>query len=96
MLDALLEYVQNNNRVCPVPRRWTELWEMLPERQRAGPGWKPALPLVLAAWRGIPAAMKAIRLEEHIRHASKHGKLAEVDRYLRGLPEGDWAHLSDF
>ena len=36
------------------------------------------------------------RLEEHIRYADAHGALVKVDRYLRGLPENEWAHLSDF
>jgi len=40
--------------------------------------------------------MKATRLEEHIRYAEAHGVLDDVDRYLRGLSEEDWAHLGDF
>ena len=30
-LEALLEFVRSNRRVCPLPKRWNELWEMLPE-----------------------------------------------------------------
>jgi len=50
----------------------------------------------LAAWRETSAFMKVTRLEEHIRYAEAHGVLEGVDRYLRGLPEEDWAHLDDF
>ena len=96
MLDALLEYVRQEGRVCPMPQRWNELWEMLPGRRRVGNGWEPGLPLILAAWWDTPALAKMLRLEAHIHHAETHGVLAEVDRFLRSLAREDWAHLRDF
>jgi hypothetical protein len=96
MLTELLSYCRHNGRVCPRPQRWNELWEMLPARRRVGNGWEPALPLILGACWDTPALLKMLRLEEHIRHAEAHGTLSEVDRYLRALPETEWAHLSDF
>jgi hypothetical protein len=95
MLDALLEYVRQNARVCPQPQRWHELWEMLPDHRRVGDGWEPPLPLILAAWWHSSASMKMQRLAEHIRYAYACGHLMDVDRYLRGLSEDDWAHLTD-
>lgn len=47
---TLLAYCRENNRVCPKPGRWDDLWKLLPERQRVGGGWEPALPLILGAW----------------------------------------------
>jgi hypothetical protein len=96
MLQDLLNYVRENRRVCPVPQRWNELWEMLPDRKRVGNGWEPPLPLSLAAWWDTPAMLKMLRLEEHIRYADAHGMLPKVDLYLRGLQEEGWAHLGDF
>jgi hypothetical protein len=96
MLEALLEYVQRDARVCPKPQRWNDLWQMLPRRRRVGNGWVPALPLILAAWWDTPAPLKMMRLAEHIRYAEAHGVLVAVDSYLRGLPETEWAHLGDF
>jgi hypothetical protein len=93
MVEALLDYVRENGRVCPVPHRWNELWKMLPSRRRVRDGWEPPLPLILAAWRSTPVLMKMMRLEQHIRYAEAQGVLADMDRYLRGLPEEDWAHL---
>jgi len=95
MRDALLQHVRDKGRVCPVPRRWHELWEMLPARRRVGHGWQPPLPLILGAWWDTPALMKMMLLDEHIRYADAHDALADIDRYLRGLPEEDWAHLGD-
>ena len=96
MLSTLLEYVRQNGRVCPQPRRWTELWEMLPNRRRIGGGWEPPLPLILAAWWSSTASMKTQRLADHIRHADAYGRLADINHYLRGLCEEDWAHSADF
>ena len=96
MLKDLLNYVRDNRRVCPVPQRWNELWEMLPDRKRVGNGWEPPLPLILAAWWDTPAMLKMLRLEEHIRYTDAHGVLPGVDRYLRGLQEEEWAQLGDF
>jgi hypothetical protein len=37
--------MQKNNRICPLPNRWQELYDMLPNKRRQGLGWEPALPL---------------------------------------------------
>jgi len=96
MLDALLQHVRDKGRVCPVPRRWHELWEMLPARRRVGHGWEPPLPRILAAWWDTPPLMKMMLLQEHIWYADTHGVLTDIDQYLRRLPEDDWAHLGQF
>jgi hypothetical protein len=96
VLTSLLEYVRAEQRVCPMPFRWTELWEMLPGRTRSGPGGEPPPPLVRAAWWDTPSFAKMERLAEHIRYANEHGVLGEVDRFLRGLTEAEWAHVGEF
>ncbi len=64
-LESLLQYCQDNCRVCPQPQRWQELYGLLPETKRAGAGWEPALPLILAAWWDTPHLAKIMRLREH-------------------------------
>lgn len=71
----LLTYSRLNDRVCPQPQRWQALWEMLPDRKRAGSGWQPSVPLILAAWHDTPAILKMARLAEHIEWAAAHGAL---------------------
>ena len=95
MIDELLKYVRANNRVCPMPQKWNELYEMLPDKRRVGNGHEPSLPLILGAWHETPALMKILRLEEHIKYADKKGIIDKVDKYLRTLKESDWAHLGD-
>ena len=94
-LQSLIDYCSENERVCPMPSKWNDLWEMLPNRSRVGGGWEPALPLILAAWYDTPVMLKVLRLREHLEWAEQHGSLDAVDKFLRDLPEMDWHHLSD-
>jgi len=96
MLDQLREYVHQNQRVCPMPHRWDELWKILPNRRRVGTGWHPPQPLILGASSDTPALAKARLLLDQLEFAAEHGVLADVDRFLRSLQENEWAHLSDF
>lgn len=96
-LDSLIAFVQSKDRVCPLPPRWIQLWEMLPNRRHLpNGGWEPALPLILGAWWNTSAAMKRQRLREHLECASREGALHEVDTFLRSLREIEWAHTTDF
>ncbi len=90
--QSLIAFCRGNHRVCPMPDRWNALFEMLPQRKRTAIGWEPALPLNLEAWDHTPAALKTLRLAEHIEWAAQHGALDAVAHYLRALPDEDWLH----
>jgi len=94
-IESLIAFCRENGRVCPLPQLWNRLWEMLPDRLRAGAGWQPPPPLILAAWHDTPAMLKMLRLTEHIEWAAKHGSLEVVETFLRGLCEDDWFHIGD-
>ena len=96
MLAELRSFVQQNQRVCPLPDRWHELWKMLPDRRRVGAGWQPPLALKLGAWWDTPILAKRLRLLDHLDYAAERGVLARVDVFLRSLPEDQWAHVADF
>lgn len=89
-LQALLEYVQEDGRICPIRVCWDRLWEMLPDKMHIGRDWEPPLPLPLAVWWETPLKEKTLRLDRHIRYAAEHGVLDEVDSYLRGLKTEEW------
>jgi hypothetical protein len=89
-LEALLEYVKADGRICPMPRYWDRLWEMLPDKKRVGREWIPPPPLTLAVWWETPLLAKTLRLDKHIRYAAEHGALDDVDSYLRGLRPEEW------
>ena len=59
-LESLLTYCRERSRVCPMPDRWNELWEILPGREHT------ALPLILGGWWDSGDGEKAARLAEHL------------------------------
>jgi hypothetical protein len=64
-IESLTALCRENGRVCPMTQKCNQLWQMLPKRRPVGMGWKPALPLILAAWHDTPAMSKIARLAEH-------------------------------
>jgi hypothetical protein len=80
-LESLLDYVRAEGRICPMPDRWIQLFDLL------GPDAPP--PLILAAWH-VPALWKALRLDEQIRYAVEHETFDRVDCVLRGLRPDEW------
>ena len=59
-VDSLTVYCRDNKRVCPVPKAWQQLWEMLPEKRRTVDAWGPAIPLIGAAWHDASAMLKMV------------------------------------
>jgi hypothetical protein len=90
----LVSHCAENERVCPQPQKWGELYEMLPNKRRAGGSWEPPLPFIQATWHDTPYQAKRHRLMAHILWAERQGQLDRIERYLRSLREEDWHHNS--
>lgn len=88
--DAMVE-VRRNNRVCPKPPRWQQLYEMLPDRTQS----RPTPPLVGASWQATPSLSKRMCLREHLAWAEAHESLPQVLEFLKQLPEEEWHHMGD-
>ncbi|HKB53356.1 MAG TPA: hypothetical protein VKD22_05095 [Ramlibacter sp.] len=88
--DAMVE-ARRNNRVCPKPARWTELYELLPNRTAT----QPTPPLLGAAWNATPSLSKRMCLREHLAWAEAKGALPTVLAFLKQLPEQEWLHMGD-
>jgi len=93
--ETLWEYCVSNNRVCPMPLAWNDLFGMLHNMRRIGAGFEPSAPLILVAWGNTSDQEKRERLKEHIQWASNHDQLDEIGKYLRSLPEDKWAHFGE-
>ena len=89
--QAIVE-AEKNDRVCPQPIRWNELYELLPNRHRKGAGWEPAIPLILDGWWNSNIGEKQLRLREHLEWAEAHDALDQVFEFMKGLPEEEWYH----
>lgn len=94
-INQVFAVASENNRICPQPQKWQQLYELLPDKKRKGAGWEPSLPQILAAWLDTPATSKILRLREHIEWAATHGAIEEVYTFLRSLPEEEWHHLTE-
>lgn len=86
---------RRNNRVCPIPARWQQLYEMLPDKKQSSAGWEPAPPLVDAAWKNTPSIPKRMVFREHIEWAAAHGCLAQIFAFMKSLAESEWHHMGD-
>lgn len=88
--DAMAE-VRRNNRVCPSPARWRQLYDMLPDRA----GTRPTPPLLGTSWAATPSLSKRMCLREHLSWAEAVGTLPQVLAFLKELPEQEWHHMGD-
>jgi hypothetical protein len=88
--DAMVE-ARRNNRVCPKPPRWQQLYDMLPERTPT----RPTPPLLGVSWNATPSLSKRMCLREHLAWAETKGALPAVVEFLRQLPEEDWHHMGE-
>ena len=79
--------------MCPVPKRWSDLYQLLPAARGSDP--KCPVPLILDAWHHTSDREKQDRLELHIRWAAERGGLDEAYAFLRQLSETDWHHIGD-
>lgn len=88
--DAMVE-ARRNNRVCPSPARWQQLYEMLPNRKAN----TPTPPLVGPSWLATPSLSKRMCLREQLDWAEANGALAPVLSFLKQLPEEEWHHMGE-
>jgi len=86
--QALLE-VRRNNRVCPLPTVWKQVWDYLPNKAST----LAAVPTTAAEWSQLPPLQKRSRLREHLEWAAAQGVLQPVYEALRKLPEDRWHHM---
>ena len=91
-MNELLKYIKSDKRVCPQPRQWNRLWNMLPDKKRDGGGWIPPLPLILAAWWATSDQQKRECLECHIKYASEKGILEQVRQFIERLSDEEWLY----
>jgi hypothetical protein len=89
-VDALVRDWAIRGRVCPQPKQWQLLWEMLPDKHRGEGGWSPPLPLILATWHDATDAEKVERFRLHLVWADEHAALDDVISFLRSLAPPNW------
>lgn len=88
-LDDVLLEARRNNRVCPLPAIWKQVWDYLPNKVTT----LSEVPATAAEWARLPPLQKRSRLREHLEWAASQGVLQQVYDALRKLPEDRWHHM---
>ena len=90
-VDEVMVEARRNNRVCPKPDRWRQLFAILPDKLAN----KPIAPPIGNTWPTTPSLSKRMCMREHIEWAAAHGVIDQVFAFLEQLPESDWHHMGD-
>lgn len=90
--DALMVRARYNNRVCPRPSKWLQLYDALDGERYQDLPPPPVQPWM---WKNLSALQKRLRFREHIEWAQRHGRLDDVVRFIDELAETDWLHIGD-
>jgi hypothetical protein len=96
-LAILLNYAEEQERVCPRPIEWNELYTIVGGTRRDAPNgiiWTPMPPLVLSAWNFSNDVERKRRFNEHLAWADANGTIDIADAFLRSLSEEAWHHRS--
>lgn len=87
-LYEVMRIARQDNRVCPQPTKWLELYRILQEH--AAGAALPAEPLTGSAWASTPAMAKRQCFHEQLEWADKHHCLTPVHDWLKGLMPSEW------
>ena len=87
--ESLWEYCNSNNRVCPMPMKWNDLFNILKDNNKLD------LPLILNGWEISSPLEKHLRFESHIKSALESSQIEEIGEFLRLLSEDEWAHYGE-
>ena len=94
-LEAAMLVARRNNRVCPQPERWLELYALLPERKTLRGVQTPPAPPTGPVWALTAPLSKRLFFREHIEWAEGMGVLESVMAFMQTMPEDDWVHMGE-
>lgn len=87
----LMVQARRNNRVCPRPPKWTQLY-----RDLGGPRHADLPPPPVDwLWNKLSSLQKRLFFREYLEWAEQHGKLQDVAWFMETLAEADWVHMGD-
>lgn len=90
-VDGLMVQARWNNRVCPRPALWTELYQWLDGPTFADlppppPDWM---------WSKLTAIQKRLCFREYLEWADRHAQLPQIALFMETLTEEDWLHMGE-
>jgi len=91
-VHSLMVVARRNNRVCPLPAQWKQLYQLLGGEARQDLHAPPLQPWL---WPNLSGLQKRLRFRDHVEWAEHHGLLEAVARFMNGLEERDWVHMGE-
>lgn len=91
-LQKLLNDLEVNDRVCPLPKRWNSIWNIV---SRVDKNKSLSVPLILNGWYMSNNLEKMVRFRSHLEFASENNCLDKVVKIIDAMNESDWHHLKD-
>ena len=90
--QALMVVARRNNRACPDPQHWIQLYQQLGGGSCAGLQAPPLQPWL---WSQLSGLQRRLRFREHVEWAERHGCIHQVAQFMARLNEGDWVHMGE-
>jgi hypothetical protein len=90
--DDAMVLARRNNRVCPQPPLWEQLYLLLEGDRYAD---LPPPPTQRWMWSKLSNLQRRLRFREHIEWADRHGRLEQMARFMEALAEEDWVHMGE-
>ena len=94
-IEALIDEIAGPYWVCPVPMKWNDLYEKLPDTKRVGAAYEPPIPLILQAWSHTSDSEKKERFMVHLKWARDKSALDVVLNYLKALGDDAWLRTGE-
>ena len=91
-LQNLLNLLESTDRVCPLPKRWNSIWNII---SRLDENKTLSAPLILNGWYMSNNLEKMLRFRSHLEFASKNNCLDKVVKILDTMTESVWHHFKD-
>jgi hypothetical protein len=89
---TLMVIARRNNRVCPRPPQWSQLYQLLGGERQAD---LLSPPVQSWLWPRLSGLQKRLRFREHVEWAERHGRLEQIARFMTALQEDDWVHMGE-
>lgn len=95
-LFSLLQYVTSNEKVFPIPPKWTQIYKLGVKKQKElRLTERFPTPLILAVYHSSSEKDKQLRLIEQIEYAQRYGFIDEMENCIRAIESFDWEYAEE-
>jgi hypothetical protein len=95
-LENVWTFCTSNGRICPIPKKWNELYQLLKnKKQNPNGSWEPPLPPILGSWYDTPYLFKLLVFRGHIEWANNQDQITIILDFLKSLKEEEWFHYGE-